>query len=378
MKTLMVLCSAMMLVSCEKEWKIGNSAGTVLLPDAKVIPGGHCESSAMLNALAYQGYEVNESLIAGGGAALSFAFEKGSFPWLSARNGDMRELFFEASGIPWHKVVPADASFGWKEIYALLKEGTPVVLRLDMRYLPYRYNGRYGSANQSFGWHMITLFGIDAEKETALVSDTEYRSMQTIALKDLHKARSSDTKMYPPKGEFYWADKKKAGYALDWKVLVSSSLKNVVANYEWRDDGKNDKRIAGIAGMKEWGGVLADIESYSNKKFLLPYVFEFMAGNIEDFGTGGASFRILYRDFLVQAALHTSSAKLAAVIPLLDDAIVSWHGLSSEFREAGKTVGRLSESERKALYGKIQKTADELWEKENKFYNALKIVYTEG
>jgi len=34
-----------------------------------------------------------------------------------------------------------------------------------MRYLPYLYNGHYGPPYMSFGWHMITLFGIDLQKK---------------------------------------------------------------------------------------------------------------------------------------------------------------------------------------------------------------------
>jgi len=378
MKNLFIMCSALLLVSCTKAWKTEGLAEKIMLPDVQVVAGGHCESSAMLNALRYQGYDVNESMIAGGGAALSFMFEKSEFPFLNARNGDMREVFFSGAGIKWHKTIPSGSADMWPEIYRLLASGIPVVLRVDMRYLPYKYDGKYGPANQSFGWHMITLFGVDPKNGTAVVSDTECNGLQTIRLADLHKARTSATKVYPPKGEYYWAEPKPAGYATDWDALVSSSLENVIRNYEWKDESGSGNVIAGISGMKEYGATLASIESFSTKRYLLPYVFAFMAGNIEDFGTGGAAFRILYRDFLIQAAEKSRYKNLARVVPLLNDSIAAWHALAGEFRKTAAAVNKLTDGEKTEQYAQLQKTADDLYNKENRFFTELKLVYYEG
>ncbi len=42
----------------------------------KPISGMHCESSAMVNALAFLGYRITEEQIIGAGAAPGFVYEK--------------------------------------------------------------------------------------------------------------------------------------------------------------------------------------------------------------------------------------------------------------------------------------------------------------
>lgn len=328
----------------------------------------------MTNALAAQGYRVTEPMIAGGGAALAFAFQEGTFPWLSARNGEMRELFFQGAGIAWERRLPADRHAGWAEISSLLAAGTPVVLRVDMRYLPYRYGGRYGPAYTSFGWHLITLFAVNDAEGYALVSDTEYRTLQRISLRDLEKARTSRTRKFPPRGEYYWAEKAPSGYKTDWSRLLRSSIVQVIANYE--TDAAPGADLAGLEGMARYGERLAALESYVRPAFLLPQALEYMAGNIEDFGTGGAAFRILYRDFLVQAAEETSGPDLSPSITAIERCIAAWRGLSAEFRAAAAAHKGAGKGERTARYARLRAAAEALYAEESAFYRELKRVYT--
>jgi len=199
-----------------------------MLDDSRVVRGGHCESSAILNALLCLGYPVTECMITGAGGALDFSFAKGTFPFIGGRNRDMRERFFAAAGIKWH-LSPNDTEnepdAGWDRICGLLDSGLPVILRVDMRYLPYRYKGKYGPSYTSFGWHMITLFGIDRERRTAFVSDTEFPRLQEIAFADLRRARTSRTKVFPPHAEYYWIEKSPDGYRVDWSALARHSLR---------------------------------------------------------------------------------------------------------------------------------------------------------
>lgn len=84
---------------------------------------------------------------------MGFGFDRGTFPFIYARNG-------------------------------------------DMRYLPYLYGGKYGPAYSSFGWHIICLFGIDWSIQEALVSDTAMPGLQRITLKDLHKPPDRQSPAY--------------------------------------------------------------------------------------------------------------------------------------------------------------------------------------
>lgn len=340
---------------------------SLVLPGVKVVSGHHCESSAMLNALLYEGYEVTEDMIIGGGSAPSFIFIKGVFPFVGGRCDEMRQRFFSAAMIDWHGAIPRAKDADWPLIASLLRQGLPVVLRVDMRYLPYRYGGRYGSRYMSFGGHYVTLFGIDPGAGIAYVSDTEYQGLQGIKLSDLHKARTSTTKTFPPKAEYYWAGA--PGQAqISAEALVRASFARLIDNYEQQ----------ALNGLATYGADLAAIESYSKPVFLLPSVFGYMAGNIEDFGTGGASFRMPYRDFLQFAAERSPySAQAKALIPDLELCIEAWHQLASAFRLLSSGIKAMDKNARKAEYAKLTAMANTLYEREKSFYTALKKAYGE-
>ncbi len=363
--------TAFLLGGCANAWNIGENPEPVILSGAKAVTGRHCESSAIMNALNYLGYPIEESLITGAGGALGFGFDRSPFPFIYARNGDMREQFFKATGIPWQKSADDlmnSPDYGWKQINTLLSQGLPVILRVDMRYLPYLYGGKYGPAYSSFGWHMVCLFGIDWSTEFALVSDTTLPGLQRISLKDLHAARSSKLKLMPPQGEFFWITERADGYTPDWEHLLQHSLRLVAGNYE----------DSSLAALERYGQDLVDLETYSKQAFLLPAVFEFMAGNIEDFGTGGAAFRMLYRDFLQVVDTRLDSVELESALTGLDGSIEAWHGLSAAFRSLAGKIKGMKADDRYLEYQKLKSLANAIYKHEQVFYAELKNYLREN
>ena len=351
------------LTGCSRPWRVGpverprsDSPLIGSLPE-RVIPGGHCESSALLNALVFLGYPLNEEMIAGGGGALSFTFIPGTFPFVGARNVDMREVFFRGSGIGSSGGSAPD----WEAIYRLLSTGYPVSLRVDMRFLPYRYGGTYGPRHMSFGGHWITLFAVDPRREVAYVTDTEYADVREISLKDLHRARTSDTKVFPPNAEYCWSERAPEGFRIDWDRLAENSIRTVVANYE----------EYALDGLSRYGEEIASLEKRGAKPFLLPAVFAYMAGNIEDYGTGGASFRVLYRGFLAQAAAKSRIPGVEGALPKIDGCVEAWHALSGEFLAVSERVRGMKADARAAEYAKLKNLADELHAREKALYTEL-------
>lgn len=375
-----LLCSVLTLSSCATPWNTVDREA-VILPDVTVTSGGHCESSAMVNALRYAGYDVSECMVIGGGAAPSFVYLKGTFPFVGGRCTDMRELFVAVAGLDWHDAVPEGKDGDWSEIRSLLVRGIPVVLRVDMRFLPYRYGGKYGSKYMSFGGHYVTLFGIDPGAGMAYVSDTEYVGLQTVKLSDLHRARTSDTKIFPTHGEYSWmespsgmasstggASGDRVMAALDADALVLASFRALCRNYE----------TGALDGLSRYGHDLESIESYSRQKFLLPAVFDYMYGNIEKHGTGGASFRVPYRDFLLWAAENSSfAAEASALVPYIDECIASWHELSAACRALSPEIKGMNAASRAAEYRKLAAVSQTLYEREKKFYTELKKISLE-
>lgn len=358
----------------------GEGTKTVILKDVNVISGGHCESSAINNALNYLGYDMNEAMVVGGGGALGFTFQKGEFPFLGGRSLNMREIFFSGAGIKWNLERPEKGNHLWKKITAILEKGIPVILRVDMRYLPYLYGGQYGPPYASFGWHMITLFGLDFERGMAYVSDTALKGLQQVKIADLDKARCSKTKIFPPKMEYFWIEKMPANYKPDWKRLTFNGLKWVMTNMEMEQPPAESGMQAnlGLSGIKKLGSELVNIEKIVKNRYMLPMVFHFLYGCIETNGTGGAAFRILFRDFLEQAAEKLKNPEIQKTIPHLEASIEAWHELANGFKDISQKIVHVQNGEeRLTLYKKLAKKADNLYEKEKTFYRLIKAIVSD-
>ena len=348
------------------EWK---APETVVLTGFNTIKGYHCESSAMLNMLRYQGYDLNEAQIIGAGAALGFVLDSSPFPFLGGRNLAMKENFFTSTGIIRHAGMRAEDGDGWEKIYSLLKQGNPVVLRVDMRFLPYLYGGKYGSKNMSFGGHYICLAGFDAEKQTALVTDTEYETLNIIKLADLHKARFSDTKMLPPQGEFYWAEKATEDFSPDWERIAAKSLETV-ADDMTGVTSEGDELI-GLDGLSKFPRMLARYDERI-KSYLLAPVLQFHYGSIETNGTGGAAFRTMYLTFLRESAQASANGYLAGAAERLAAAEKRWHELASGMKALSENKAVLKEkTQRKAALAALAQSASELYRSENLFYDYI-------
>ena len=57
----------------------------VMLANIEVVSGQHCESSAIVNALHYLGYDIDETTLFGAGGGISFFYQKGRFPFIGGR-----------------------------------------------------------------------------------------------------------------------------------------------------------------------------------------------------------------------------------------------------------------------------------------------------
>ena len=324
-----------------------NTAEKIQIAAFNARPGGHCESSAMLNALSHLGYSIAESDIIGGGAAPSFFFTDEGFPFLGGRNESMRETFFAAAKIPYHVVVPTTADDDWADIGGLLNRGLPVLIRVDMRYLPYLYGGKFGPAYMSFGWHWICLVELNFASGEALVTDTAHTELQRIALRDLGAARSSKTRIWPPRKEYAWIEPKPADWRFNPDALAGSGISGVLANYE-RGGGWEEKALkagwgplTGIEGLSRLPDRLSGLATRVNIHTLAP-AWHYLADSIERNGTGGGAFRRLYAAFLSTRAHDCRDADLhatcSAAAPLAAEAATVWTNLSLALDEAATSL----------------------------------------
>lgn len=319
--------------------------GMISVDATRITTGRHCESSAMLNALLATGHDFTEAEIIGYGAAPSFVYVPGKFPFIGGRSSDMREVFFATTGIRWQFRKPGPRDDAWEEVYAMLEHGLPVMLRVDMRYLPYRYNGKYGAAYMSFGWHWITLFKVDLAAGLAYVTDTEFQGLQRIKLRDLEKARSSKTRNWPPEREFAWVEPIDAARAADRDGMTKRSIRVAAENLK----GSSFRSMsAGLPELERLPSRLAALDR-ERPSFLLSPVLDYMSNSIERNGTGGAAFRTLYSEWLESETPRLSDPGLAARVSAAAAAArrseKAWHVLASELMRASAAAKSVKDRE---------------------------------
>ncbi len=368
MRMLLVFMGIGMLLGCgSRAWRVPEN---VMLKGFQAYSGRHCESSAMLNLLRYQGYEVSEPQIIGAGSALGFMLDSSPFPFLGGRNLALKENVARTTGIAWHLGTRAAYGDGWGKINELLRNGNPVVLRVDMRYLPYLYGGKYGPQYMSFGWHMICIAGMDAEKQSAYVTDTEHMKLQKIKIADLQKARFSGTKTFPPHGEFYWTDKAPSGFALDWERIAEESLRET--ERAMREAASDKDNLAGLDGLSKLPAVLAGLDKRVPSYLLAP-VLSFHYGCIETNGTGGAAFRRLYHAFLLETGRASGNAFIRGAADRLEPAVSAWTDLALGMKALSENKAALSDDgKRKEALAGLSKKAEEINRAEKAFYEYIR------
>ena len=284
-----------------------------LIKDFVHKKGVHCESSAMRDLFEFYGFPMSEAMVFGLDATMGFGFfdtttsnsfiPESDIPFfLGGKQGtiEANSLACRLLGITFRKQTFTNADKAWLESKIMLEQNNPLILKVDLGYLPYfEIEG-----NVHFGGHAITLAGFDEEDGTAFIGDTEFEGFQEISIEKLKKARSSEygPKFMHPNNTQFSMIRRRDGKHPPLAAGVKLAIQKVVNNM-LRPSINN----VGIQGLKQfansipsWKGKLkgntkdAQGKSVSRAKL----VFELLHGYIETWGTGGACFRNLYSKFL--------------------------------------------------------------------------------
>lgn len=347
--------------------KVKTQNEVIELKNFNAISGGHCESSAMLNALSYQGVNISECAINGFASSMSFSFtSEEKFPFLSLRTPYLKENFINTTDIKIKEHQPTTPQQAYDETKEVLRKGIPVVLRVDMRYLTYLHGGKYGRPHTSFGWHFITLVKIDETEGFAWVTDTEYKSLQKIKITDLAMARNSK------KGElkadnyyYYFVDPKKV--EIDISSAFKKSMEGYISNYEG-DDGI-------INLMESFAHDIKHIEDSHNSFMMTPMFFTWY-GFIEVFGTGGCGFRKFFYDYLKEMGKEMIDINLHDMIDAADESCRCWSTLAAKLQSISKTIKSIrNKQDRYELYAQAAELAEKVYKAEVDIYNELKKIH---
>ncbi len=316
--------------------------------------GSHCESSSMRDLFEYYGFPMSEAMAFGLDGTMGFGFfdstgQNSFIPnsevpfFIGGKHGTIEpnSLACRLLGISLRKQSFTSADKAWEESKKMIKQNIPLLIRVDIAYMPYEdFDAELEVAH--FGGHAVTLGGYNDQKEVAYVGDTEFNGFQEVSMEVLKEARSSTygPKFLHPKNTQFSMTPRPDGKHPPLAAGVKLAIQQVVNNM--LRPSMNSNGIQGLKGFANsiltWREKLKkNITDSKNKHLSLAHLmFELIYGYIETWGTGGGSFRRLYKDFLVELNQHSELREgsrawsldefsiLEECIPLIGDSADKW------------------------------------------------------
>ena len=180
------------------------------LPGFKSLTTHHCVTGSMRHIYEFHDYPISEDLLLGLGAGVGFVYwhMKGQPPFYGGRAnvGRLGEEGLEKTagrrtGVRVESFHTSSARKAEKALLEMLDAGEPVMIYVDMGFLPY-FDLPEG---YHFGGHAVVVCGYDPETRQVLIADRD-EELHPVSLEDLEKARGSTFKPFPPRHKWYTFD----------------------------------------------------------------------------------------------------------------------------------------------------------------------------
>ena len=293
----------------------------IVIDDFKHMAGANCQLSSLRKVLAYYDIEISEPMILGLCSGLGFFYfymKRMPFPMILGMGVKKTEVF--------ERVLPrlggsvkitetASVNAAHNNLINVLEKGQPTITFADFAYLPFFFAEGTPIPNEEsghFGAHTFVTYGIDEEKDEALISD-RYANNHKMTYNQLKAARGSKHAPFPAKNKIVELILPKK--VKDIKQSLPAAIKENI-DFMFNPPIRN----MGLKGFQKWREMLPTWASDFNDNdliFGLVSVYIYM----ETGGTGGAMFRILYRDFLKEAGELLSNDGLLKAADVYDDVI---------------------------------------------------------
>jgi hypothetical protein len=302
-------------------------------PGFATYPTHHCVTGSLKHVYDYHGYQVSEDLLLGLGRGLGFVYFhiKGTDPFYGgranvARPGEegMEKTVGRRTGVSVQAHATASARTAQAALRALLEAKEPVLVYLDMGFLPY-FELPEG---YHFGGHVIAVAGYDPETGRVLIADRDQK-LHPLGWEALEKARGSQYKPFPPRHTWYTFGFAAARPPAPGEVgeaigeVCHAMLAPPIANLGVKGIRKAIRETA------RWPQVL-DADAL-RRTCLNTAMFIDRRG-----GTGGGIFRYMYARFLGEAASITSEPRLTAMGTELTAIGDRWEEVATAFDTAAQ------------------------------------------
>lgn len=251
------------------------------------------------------------------------------FPFVGGRTRDLEKDLCRNLGIEMKAYETHSRKKAYRALRELILKNQPVIINVDLYYLPYFWGGQEPPPGAHFGGHFIVVAGIDEEREVAYVADTNFPGLQEIQLKHLEEARDSKYKPFPPHNRWYILKVPQELTSLN-KAIKMALTKN------YQEMLKPPIRNLGLKGMKYFAQDIVNwpqgiAPSFLNPALVNTYIY------MEEDRTGGGAFRRVYARFLKEAGEILGNAALKDLSLEYEEVANHWTDLAKMFQKASKT-----------------------------------------
>jgi hypothetical protein len=209
----------------------------------------------------------------------------------------------------------------WSNITEFIDNNIPVGVQLDFYHLDYFHT------NAHFAGHFACIYGYD--DTYAYVADTG--SLYRTALQNLENARFEKGPMSANARS--WTLQVKESLP-DFRNVIPKAIREVATGFLYPP-----LKCFGYKGIQKLGSEIVNwIEMASNPEQDIIDMAELM----EKGGTGGALFRNLYRDFLLECLIHLpDNQNIRSAYELYKTASSNWTEVAALMYKAGRSCERV-------------------------------------
>jgi hypothetical protein len=292
----------------------------------------HCVTGSMRHIYVYHNHPISEEMLLGLGEGVGFIFchMKGTDPFIGGRGkGRPRQGFErrvgERTGVLIEEYTTASARKAEDSLMVLLAAGQPVMVQVDMGFLPYFDFGGY---DYHFGAHVIVVCGYDNDTHQITVADRE-KELHSIQLDELRRARGSQHKPFAPQHRWFTFDftKKRMPTSEEVVASIKEQTKEMLA--------PPIKNI-GVEGIKKAAHMIPQWLMTAESEAVRRVLFNFFVFIDYTGGTGGGLFRYMFSRFLNEASRITGIKDLeqsSAEFKKIGD---QWQALSTIFYQGSE------------------------------------------
>jgi hypothetical protein len=292
----------------------------------------HCITGSLRHIYAFNGYPISEEMLLGLGTGVGFIYwhMKGALPFLGGRANierpgveGLEKTVGRRTGVVVQSYRTGSAKRAEQRLLELLHATQPVMLILDMGYLPYFH---FDGEEFHFGYHAVVACGYDPTSKEVLLADRD-QPLHTVPMAALRQARSSTYKPFPPQHgwyEFEFGDKR----PID-PVEIRQAIQEAA-------QGMLEPPITnlGIKGVRKAARRIPDWPSVLDEKALRDACINTAIMIDARGGTGGGLFRYMYARFLQEAAEHTGLGDLGTASGGMQAAGDGWQEVAALFERA--------------------------------------------